>query len=763
MSPEVHGNPSRFRVRLARGFGSLRTWHLLALLLVYTAFTITLSNWIMKSETEAAAGRLLAFSAGASSNLERQFDALRDDFRLLVSLDAFGNYVTGNPSDSEDVPMVKRFFARHQESASRIELDLRTGEVLTLEILEGNYLASSRSRADASRPPFDGRASKVVHDGRFLIMSELRPQGMKSPIVRARLMVDHNSFCKSQLESYLMGQSELWIWAMDEDRQPDLILKPMLSDSRVFRVDEASREAIHRNVSLGLEGIQEHDVLTPEAHPVVSIYQPLILGDQPMGLVFSSDRNAHLRSLNRLSAFLSVGFAGTVVLLLGWFGISYQRIRTSERAEVRARKKAENADRAKSEFVATMSHEIRTPLNGVLGYAELLRHSGLNPSQVQYLDVIRRSGDHLLSVLNDILDYSRIEAGGMALREEEFSPLDVAEGVIDMLSTAAMAKELQLTITASNSVPGKLIGDAGRLRQILFNLVGNGIKFTNRGSVAVTVDAQDKDGSCLLHFVIRDTGIGIDRLRMDRLFNPFSQIDSSNARAYQGTGLGLAICKRLVHRMGGEILVDTTPGKGSSFRFWIRTQRVGVAAVAKREPAGRAVIAAAADPLPAEGITPVPGDPGAVVRATAGDTEAAGASLQPGNRGRDLHVLVVEDNAVNSALLVALLESRGCSAAVAENGAIALELLEVGLYGLVFMDIEMPGLDGIETTEIIRNHEESYGAARSRIVGLSAHAFLDDRRSALEAGMDDYIAKPIDCTELDRVIHEAVEAIRSRS
>lgn len=762
MKLEAHGNPSRLRAHLERGFGTLRSWHLVLLLVVYTASTIALSTRIMKSETEAAANRLLASSAGASRNLESQFDALRDDFRLLVSLDAFKTYVTGKPTDREDVPMVKRFFARHHESATRIELDLRTGEMLAIEILPGNYLASSVERTGGPRPPFDDQASQVIHNGRFLILSELKPLGMNSPVTRARLMVDHNSFFKSQLESYLMGQSDLWIWSMDEARQPDLILKPMLSDSREFRIEQGSLEAIHRSLSLGLEGLQEHDILTPMAHPVVSVYSPITLGNQPMGLVFSIDRSTHLRSLNRLSTFLVVVFAGTVSLLLIWFGISYQRIRGSERAEVQARKRAESAGRAKSEFVATMSHEIRTPLNGVLGYAELLRNSGLNPSQSQYLEVIRRSGDHLLSVLNDILDYSRIEAGGLALREEEFSPIGIAEDVVDMLTTAAKTKGLEVTVTSSSRVPDKLIGDAGRLRQILFNLVGNGIKFTHRGSVAVSVDATGDEGSCLLQFVISDTGIGIDRLLVDRLFNPFSQIDSSNARAYQGTGLGLAICKRLVHRMGGEISVDTTPGVGSRFMFCIVTKRVVVSAATKIDPDGRTVVAGDVEPSPTEGPGWVTADSGVGVHPAAGISREKGAGSPPGSLSTELKVLVVEDNAVNSALLVALLQSRGCSTAVAENGAIALEFLEGGEYELIFMDIEMPGLDGIETTEIIRKHEKDHHSARRRIVGLSAHAFLDDRRSALEAGMDDYITKPINCMELDRVIQDATEAIKSQ-
>jgi signal transduction histidine kinase/DNA-binding response OmpR family regulator len=841
MNPIARRTGGRPGSLLARRLGALTTWHFLILLFTFAGASVFLSARIMRSEMEAATKRLLTSSAGASRNLESRFSDLRADFRLLVSLDAFKTYVTGNPTDKTDVPMVKRFFARHQDSAPRIELDLRGGEVVTIEILPGNYLASNKKLAIASPQPADKRASTVAHDGGYLILNELEPLGMSSEIVKARLMIEHNSFFKSEFESYLMDQSDIWIWSIDEFQRPDLILSPILWGGRTLEVDEAARVALHQNLLLGLESTHEHEIRTPEIHSVVSACNPLLLGDQPMGLVFSTDRNTHLKSLNRLTAFLGIVFTGTVLLLLTWFGITYERIRVFKNAEVEARKRAETADRAKSEFVAAMSHEFRTPLNGVLGYAELLRHSGLSAPQIEYLDIIRSSGDHLLTVLNDILDYSRLEAGGLELRNEEFSPLQVAEKVVDILTTAATTKQLLLEVTAAPSVPAKVFGDAGRLRQILFNLLGNGIKFTNRGSVRVSIDATNKGRWCLLDFVISDTGIGIDPSMIDLLFKPFSQIDSSNARAYQGAGLGLAICKRLVHRMGGEITVFSALREGSSFKFRIRTERVESPAAAKGTLAGRTVMVVDSDPDRARAVTRELADLGAETHTAVGETEAAGIVRKlahvdlalvewPGDhpdgppsippfegkdgrivpmvaivdrdmtalpsrfrtawrqaiRGRSLelkllaaiegdfigelryrkhgvglNVLVVEDNAVNSALLVALLESRGCAVAVAENGTRALELLENGVYGLVFMDIEMPGLDGIETTEIIRNTEKTGRAARRRIVGLSAHAFLDDRRSAIQSGMDDYITKPIDCSELDRVLEDAADAIKS--
>ena len=720
-----------------RYLGVIKSWHVLILFLAFMAVTIWLSDKIMKSEIENATSRLLSSSANASRNLESRFEALRDDFRLLVSIQAFDVYVADDPlrpRDSRDVALVKRFFARHQESISHLSLRLRTGEEIVIRILPGNYLTSERLPVGAPFPPA-ARPSEVLHDGSHLILHERLPPGDTSGIDRASLVLNHNAFFRSELASYLMGQSDLWIWAVDDHSGPDLVRDPLVSARRGFDVDTDALAAIRRNLNEGLEGIHEHDLFTPEPHPVISVFSPLMLGEEPMGLVFSTDRATHLRSLNRLSAFLGLTFTGVLLLLGAWFGISYLRIRQSERLEIEARKRAESADRAKGQFVAAMSHEIRTPLNGVLGYAELLRQSGLTSVQAGYLEVIRNSGDHLLSVLNDILDFSRIEAGALDLRRETFSAIKVAEDILDMLSTAAEANALALRLTVAPGVPEQVRGDIGRLRQILFNLVGNGIKFTNHGSVGIDLAARERTTGWQLDFTVADTGIGIPAGNLNQLFKPFSQIDRSSSRQHEGTGLGLAICKRLVEGMGGKITVESSPGRGSSFHFSVVVEKVGAALSAgfHREKSPQPAPAPpAARPSP-----PAPAEP----------RLASGPS-----------VLVVEDNRINSALLTALLRKRGCRTALAENGAAALERVDRERFDLVFMDIEMPGMDGIQATRLIRAHERRQTLPPQTIIGVSAHAFLDHQQAALDAGMNDYITKPVDPAELDRILRSLSRA-----
>lgn len=720
-----------------RHLGSIKSQHVLILFGAFMAATIWLSNRIMTSEIENATSRLLSSSANASRNLESRFDALRDDFRLLVSIHAFDAYVSGGPQrpgDSRDVALVKRFFARHQESISHITLLLKDNKQIIIRILPGNYLTSER-QPNTSPARTTGKPSDVVHDGTNLILHEQLPPGDASRVQRASLVLDHNSFFKGELATYLMGQSDLWIWSLDDHSGPALVRDPLVSERRGLRVEATALQAIRRNLDDGLEGIHEHNLFTPEAHPVISVFSPLMLGEEPMGLVFSTARATHLRSLNRLSAFLGLTFGGVLLLLGAWFGISYLRIRQSEQLAIEARKRAESADRAKGRFVAAMSHEIRTPLNGVLGYAELLRQSGLSPTQSDYLEVIRNSGDHLLSVLNDILDFSRIEAGAQELRRQAFSPAMVAEDILEMLSTAAEANGLELHLNVAPGVPENVVGDIGRIRQILFNLVGNGIKFTNHGSVGITILADELPRNWRLQFTITDTGIGIPKENLHQLFKPFSQVDHPDGRRHEGTGLGLAICKRLVETMEGEIEVTSRPGGGSSFQFFVT---VGKAAGGTSSGFSRSK-------------TPRPPS------ASCSAATATRAADEP-EPGGGPSILVVEDNRINSALLTALLRKRGCRTTLAENGTAALETVDRETFDLILMDIEMPGMDGIQTTRLIRARERQKVIPLQTIIGVSAHAFLDHREAALEAGMDDYITKPVDPAELDRILRSLARA-----
>jgi signal transduction histidine kinase/ActR/RegA family two-component response regulator len=385
-----------------------------------------------------------------------------------------------------------------------------------------------------------------------------------------------------------------------------------------------------------------------------------------------------------------------------------------------AKTAAEAADHAKSAFLAQMSHEIRTPMNGVLGMADALSRTPLDDRQLRMLAVIQDSSDTLLALLNDVLDIAKIEAGKLALESLDFSVMEVVRSTEAMFTLRAHQKGISFAVNLDQSADIWCLGDPTRIKQVLYNLVSNAVKFTQVGSVLVTIAAEDVgEGRRALSFAIKDTGIGIEPEVQNRLFERFSQAETATNRKFGGTGLGLAICKQLVTLMDGQIDVESRVGGGSVFRFTV-TMPLGVAPE----------------------------------RTDAGQFEESHA--QGGAGGKSVRVLAAEDNAHNRLVLQMFLEQVGIEPVFAENGEVAVELWSQDKFDLILMDVQMPIMSGPEATAQIRALEQVQKRERTPIIALTANAMTHHVQECLDAGMDAHVAKPIRPEVLFAAIHQAL-------
>ncbi len=472
---------------------------------------------------------------------------------------------------------------------------------------------------------------------------------------------------------------------------------------------------------------------TKEACLKCHSFQGYKVGDIRGGVGVSLPMKAYLSA--EYNVIINMSATHFIIWLMGFGAICIMSRRSNERFKEReksnaklkmAKKEAEIANLAKSNFLTNMSHEIRTPMNGVIGMAELLQDTKLTDVQKEYLDMLKISSDNLMLIINDILDFSKIEAGKLDFERIDFNLSNTINDILKTLAVNANKKGVELACTISSETPKILLGDPGKLRQILINLVSNAIKFTHKGEVVINVDIDSRtEYEASMHFAVRDSGIGIPKDKREKIFEAFTQADNSVTRTFGGTGLGLPISSHLVENMNGKIWVESEENIGSTFHF-----------------------------TASFGIIPESFNKESQAEITAAEYNSA-SEMSSKDRSK-INILLAEDNLINQKLALRILEKMGYTVEVANNGKEAIEGLKKQHFDIVLMDVQMPDMDGIEAAQAIRDSNDSSIDPSIPIIAVTAHAFEEDRKKFLEAGMNSCITKPYNSDDLYKEIEKFI-------
>jgi PAS domain S-box-containing protein len=666
---------------------------------LYSLVTSLLKNWNIQEALRES-----------ESNYRRLMEQSNEG---IVTIDFFGNITFVNATISR---MLGYDVAEMSGCPLSRFMDANNANILQGKIL--NRLNGLRERYELDLIRRDGQVASTIvsaspisgkdgtFTGSFAVISDI-----------TEIKQAHESLRKSNEElvqaERIARENELWL---------NTILKSVLMG--IVMVDAKTREIIYVNeTACNLMDCTQDMIIGSLCHNNIC---PADIGTCPvldLGQAVDHSERVLLKdggeTIPIIKSVKRINYQGRDVLLECFVDISDRKRIEEELLE--AKETAVASSKAKSQFLANMSHEIRTPMNGVLGMLDLLQDSKLNEAQLKLALMAHNSAEKLLSILNDILDFSKIEAGKFELAESDFSLRNLLAEIMSLFQLKAQDKLIGLCYSVDESVPDLLKGDAVRLRQILINLLGNAIKFTEEGKVSLAVSvAEETVTRLIVRFDVLDTGPGISHHALANIFDAFTQADNSMTRRHEGTGLGLPISKQLVEMMGGSLCVESTPGKGSQFWFTIRIAR------GQCMPQVETVTDATIPESGSNSVTP------------------------------QLRVLLAEDNLVNQEVGRLMLESLDCLVDVVEHGGLAAEAVFRNSYDIIFMDCQMPKVDGYEATKMIRKEEQQTSEKKRRIpiVALTAHAMEGDRISCIEAGMDDYLAKPFNATQIRDILQK---------